>query len=85
MTQFKSCTRCQFLRIITKQATFEFNKETYSYDVKPVKPKFVCDFDKRHIAIESPNTFCCDNFQIKDEEEFAKIIELIKAFEIKGW
>lgn len=78
------CARCQFL-YIQKDQEYSFNSKTYTYDVKAISPKFICDFDKRHITIGNPNSFCCDKFLIKDEEEFANVLELMKKFEIKGW
>ena len=84
MSQFNSCTRCQFLQV-TKDPSFIFNKETFNYDIKVGKPVFTCSFAKRHLTIDNPNVFCCDNFQIKDDEELAKILELMKTFEQRGW
>ena len=84
MQSYNNCTRCQFLHVI-KESTFEFNKETFTYDVRALRPKFICDFDKRRIVIGDPNSFCCDNFLIKDDEELVKIVELMKQFESKGW
>jgi hypothetical protein len=81
---YNNCTRCQFLHV-TKDQIFEFNRETHNYDIKADKPKFACDFDKRRVSIQDPNSFCCDNFLIKDDEELGKILELMKKFEIKGW
>lgn len=84
MQNYNSCTRCQFF-LVTKEQEFIFNKETYDYDIKAGRPKFVCDFDRKHTTIIDPNSYCCDNFLIKDDEELAKILELMKNFESKGW
>lgn len=78
---YESCARCQFLKIFKDQSSFVFNKETYTYDLKPEKPKFKCGTS----FIEDPRTFCCDNFLIKDDEEYAEIEKLLKTFEERGW